>query len=48
MKEVQPGFSIYCASTVLGDGEVVDDYFGVNGCKAVRPMIEIDLTIPAR
>ena len=48
MKEVQPGLSIYCASTVLGDGEVVDDYFGVATSKAVRPVIEIDLTVPSR
>ncbi len=36
--------SVYCASTVLADGEVVDDYFGVASSKAVRPVIEIDLT----
>ena len=40
--------TVFCASTVLADGEVVDDYFGVASSKAVRPVIEIDLTVPAR
>lgn len=47
LKDTMMSNNFWCASTVLGDGEVVDDYFGVAGKKAVRPVIEIDLSVPA-